>query len=275
MDQNKKDNKANMEEDRSSYIFAIPDSMYGTSNVVVCLRWHLGTALLHSPLNPQEVLRFPNNSYPGKQEYAHPTPNSKPFPSLMPFSIGDKAGHSTTESSQRNGCLLHTESDLPPCQPSWGPLYLYSTTPLKTLRPRQNRRRFADDTFKPIFSNDNARISTKISLKFVPEGPINNIPALSPSGDKPLSEPMMVSLLTHIYVTRPQWFKKHTAIQMQQAIILEAGTSVVECSGQGWHMSPSTPSLYWPMGQAGWNHIGQSIFPNNNNRGDAPQNQKI
>ena len=27
--------------------------------------------------------------------------------------------------------------------------------------------------------------------------------------DKPLSEPMMVSLLTHIYVTRPQWVNCH------------------------------------------------------------------
>ena len=80
-----------------------------------------------------------------------------------------------------------------------------------TLRPRQNVRRFADDTFKRIFLNENVRISIKISLKFVPKGPINNIPALVQimarrrSGDKPLSEPMMVSLLTHICVTRPQW----------------------------------------------------------------------
>ena len=57
----------------------------------------------------------------------------------------------------------------------------------------------------------NFRISIKISLKFVPKGPINNKPAFVQimawrrSGDKPLSEPMMVSLLTHIYVTRPQW----------------------------------------------------------------------
>ena len=41
---------------------------------------------------------------------------------------------------------------------------------------------------------------------------INNIPALVQimawrrPGDKPLSEPMMVSLATHICVTRPQWF---------------------------------------------------------------------
>ena len=84
---------------------------------------------------------------------------------------------------------------------------------VNTLRPRQNGRGFADDTFKRIFVNENVRISIKISLKFVPKGPINNYPALVQimawrrSGDKPLSEPMMVSLLTHICVTRPQWVK--------------------------------------------------------------------
>ena len=84
---------------------------------------------------------------------------------------------------------------------------------LKTLRPGQNGRRFADDTFKRIFLNENVWISIKISLKFVPNGPINNIPALVQimawhrSGDKPLYEPMMVSLPTHICVTWPQWVK--------------------------------------------------------------------
>ena len=69
----------------------------------------------------------------------------------------------------------------------------------------------ADDTFKRIFIHKGpVRISIEISLKFVPKGPINNIPgfvqimAWRRSGDKPLSEPMMVSLLTHICVTRPQ-----------------------------------------------------------------------
>ena len=58
---------------------------------------------------------------------------------------------------------------------------------------------------------ENVRISIKISLKFASKGSINNIPALVQimawhrPGDKPLSEPMMVSLLTHICVTRPQW----------------------------------------------------------------------
>ena len=50
-------------------------------------------------------------------------------------------------------------------------------------------------------------------LKFVPMGPINYIPAwvqimaCRRPGDKPLSEPMMVSLPTHICVTRPQCVK--------------------------------------------------------------------
>ena len=46
--------------------------------------------------------------------------------------------------------------------------------------------------------------------------PINNIPALVQimawrrPGDKPLSEPMMVNILTHICATPPQWVKwKH------------------------------------------------------------------
>ena len=47
-----------------------------------------------------------------------------------------------------------------------------------TLRPRQNDRQFADNIFKRIFLNENVRISIEISLKFVPKGPINNIPAL-------------------------------------------------------------------------------------------------
>ena len=36
----------------------------------------------------------------------------------------------------------------------------------------------ADDTLKRIFLNENVIISINISLKFVPKGQINNIPAL-------------------------------------------------------------------------------------------------
>ena len=93
-------------------------------------------------------------------------------------------------------------------------MYKLNVGSFNTLRPRQNGRRFADDTFKRILLNENVRISIKISLKFVPKGPINNNPALVQimawhrTGDKPLSEPMIVSLLTHICVTRPQWVKQ-------------------------------------------------------------------
>ena len=89
----------------------------------------------------------------------------------------------------------------------------YFTVQIITLRQRQNGRHFADDTFNRIFVNENARISIKFSLKFVRKGPINNIPALVQimawrrPGYKPLSEPVMVSLLTHICVTQPQWVK--------------------------------------------------------------------
>ena len=84
------------------------------------------------------------------------------------------------------------------------------STIFNSLRPRQNGRLFADDVFKRIFLNENVWISLKISLKFVPKVPINNIPALVQimarrhPGDKLLSEPMMVNLLTHICVARPQ-----------------------------------------------------------------------
>ena len=85
-----------------------------------------------------------------------------------------------------------------------------------TLRPRQDGRHFPDDIFKCIFLNENVWSSIVISLKFVTKGLINNIPALVQimawrrPGDKPLSELMMVSLPTHICVTRPQWVNSLT-----------------------------------------------------------------
>ena len=86
------------------------------------------------------------------------------------------------------------------------------------MRPRQNRRHFADDIFESIFVNENVWISINISLKFVPKGPIDHIPALDqimtwrrPS-EKPLSEPMMINLPTHICVTRPQWVNENNSM---------------------------------------------------------------
>ena len=86
---------------------------------------------------------------------------------------------------------------------------------LNTLRPRQNGRHFPDDIFKRIWMkmkmHENVWISINISLKFVPRGPLNNNQTLVQAmawrwpGDKPLLEPMMLRLSTHICVTRPQW----------------------------------------------------------------------
>ena len=82
-----------------------------------------------------------------------------------------------------------------------------------TLRPRQNGSHFPDNIFKCIFLNENVWIPVKISLTFVPKVRINNIPALVQimawywPGTKPLSEPMLVSLLMHICITRAQRVK--------------------------------------------------------------------
>ena len=66
-------------------------------------------------------------------------------------------------------------------------------------------------TFSNVFSSTKMFLfRLKVHLKFVPKRPINNIPALVQimachrPGDKPLSEPMMLISITHIYVTRPQ-----------------------------------------------------------------------
>ena len=107
---------------------------------------------------------------------------------------------------------------------------------LNTLRPRQDGRRFADDVCKCIFLNENIWISLEISLKFVLKFPINNIPALVQilawhrSGDKPLSEPMMVSFLTHICVTRPQWEIPYTYITITWASWQLKSTATRLCS---------------------------------------------
>ena len=85
---------------------------------------------------------------------------------------------------------------------------------LKTLGPRQNGRHFPDAIFKWIFLNENVWISIKISFNFVPMDLIKNIPALGQimAGcrrcDKPLSEPVKVSLLTQLCVTWPQWVRR-------------------------------------------------------------------
>ena len=113
---------------------------------------------------------------------------------------------------------------------------------LNSLRPRPNRRHFADDIFKCIFENENEWISARISLKFVPKVQINNIPALVQimawrrPGDKPLSEPTLVSLLTHICVTRPQWVKVNRILRIKPNAFKNVKSQYAELS----------LSMFWP-----------------------------
>ena len=65
--------------------------------------------------------------------------------------------------SNCNNIMLHNESHMPR---------------LNSSPPGQNVRRFTDDIFRCIFVNENICILIKISLKFVPKGPIDNNPAL-------------------------------------------------------------------------------------------------
>ena len=81
-----------------------------------------------------------------------------------------------------------------------------------------------------------------ISLQFVPQVWINNIPALVQiiawhrPGNTPLFEPMMVSLLTHISVTWPQWVKVLRNL---------THSPLLHCYGIGWHQTFIKISLLW------------------------------
>ena len=123
-----------------------------------------------------------------------------------------------THPYDKQGSLYHTEDWWPYMQQWQGQgqkwfTQWFGTHSVNLLRLRQNGHLFAYDTLKRIFLNENIIISTKNSLKFVPKGLINNMPALvlimawCRPGDKPLSEPMLVRSMTHICVTRPQWVK--------------------------------------------------------------------
>ena len=87
-----------------------------------------------------------------------------------------------------------------------------------TLMPRQNCRQFPGDIFKYIFLNEIIWISLKFSLRFVPKRRIDNMATLVQimawrrETTHYLNQwwLVMVSLLTHICVTRPQWVNSQT-----------------------------------------------------------------
>ena len=89
---------------------------------------------------------------------------------------------------------------------------------VNTLRAIQNGHLFADDIFKCISLNEKFRILNRISLKYVPWGLIDNMAVLVQimawrrTGDKPLSEPMLLCCTDAYIVTRPQWVNWHQEV---------------------------------------------------------------
>ena len=76
--------------------------------------------------------------------------------------------------------------------------YLIYPLYINSFLPGQNGRHFVDHIFRCICVNEKFCILIKISLKFVPKGPIDNKPALvkimawRQPGDKQLLEPMLI-----------------------------------------------------------------------------------
>ena len=109
---------------------------------------------------------------------------------------------------------LHSEKKLPSWPPAWTQSStsdcLFSFVFLNTLRPRQNGRHFPysiSNAFSSWMKMDEFWLIFLWSL--FPVVQFTNIPALDQimawhrPGDKPLSETMMLSLLTHICITQP------------------------------------------------------------------------
>ena len=102
--------------------------------------------------------------------------------------------HSGVHSDTSVHSALHASySDLS-SQPLRAPVSHYT---VKSSPPGQNGRHFVDDIVRCIFVNEKFCVLIKISLKFVPKGPIDNNPELGQImawrriGDRTLSESML------------------------------------------------------------------------------------
>ena len=131
----------------------------------------------------------------GTGDSGNPTPFHPPVECTSKWSVSTSSFSSSFSWNKEMGSRMNR----------WARCLASSSSMSETTQPpgvtnhfmRQNDCHFADDIFKCIFLSQNSCISIKISLKFVPKGPIDNIPALFQimayhwPGAKPLSEPMM------------------------------------------------------------------------------------
>ena len=97
--------------------------------------------------------------------------------------------------------------------PQWIPHTITSVNMHRTLTHwgRDTKTDISQTAFSNAIFDEIVGISINISLKCIFKGQINNIPTmvqimvLRRPRDKPLSEPLMLSFLPHICVTRTQW----------------------------------------------------------------------
>ena len=124
-------------------------------------------------------------------------------------------------------------------------------------------RHFPDDNYQRIFLNENVWISINISQKFVPMGPIHNIPTLVQvmawrrPGDKPLSEPMMVRLLTHIFVTWSQWVNPFIPTITKA----QSRKHTIPIDSQFTQETPGWTNPLWPRDIIWWQITGSILLP--------------
>ena len=109
---------------------------------------------------------------------------------------------------------------------SWPVVIICVITELNISSTRQHGYHFADDSFKYIYFNENAWISIEILLKFVPKGPINNIPLSVPV--RHYLNQWWPSLLTHICVIQLEWVNGHPLNPLVAAERLKSNQSTVK-----------------------------------------------
>ena len=138
---------------------------------------------------------------------------------------------------------------------------------INILRQRQNGCQFPDDIFKCIFLNENVWILIRISLKYIPKGQINNIPALfqimvwRQTGDKPLVEPMMISLLKHVCITHLNDFNTVNTGNAYTGLILGLSPANQRCC---YKVTLSLlGSIGWPQNLESGLHIWAKVLQHN------------
>ena len=96
---------------------------------------------------------------------------------------------------------------------------------LNSSLPVQNGRHFTDGTFKHILMNEKFFNSIRISLKFVPKGPVDKKAALVQvmagwrTGDKPLPEPMLTQFTNPYMQHQGGWVKKWCGVGATEPVL--------------------------------------------------------